>query len=307
MILVTGGAGFIGSHIVRALEKRGSHVRVLDNLSSGKRDNLSGVDAEIVVGDIRSETDVERAMVGVRVVFHQAAAISVPQTIADPAGTHSVNVEGTVNVLEKARQAGVERFVFASSAAVYGDEPSLPKSESSPLRPLSPYALHKIIGEQYLKLYHDVYGMDTISLRYFNIFGPRQDPNSPYAAAIPIFVAKLHGQQPPTIYGDGRQTRDFVYIDDAVAANLAAMETTDPAGRVFNVARGEQTDLLQLLELIGNAFGRRADPVFTDPRPGDVRHSVASIEAAAQELRYQPQVSLADGLAKTVRWLIGGE
>jgi UDP-N-acetylglucosamine/UDP-N-acetyl-alpha-D-glucosaminouronate 4-epimerase len=304
MILVTGGAGFIGSHIVRALLERGYQVRVLDNLSTGDRDNLAGLDVELIVGDIKNPEQVAAAVAGVEAVFHEAANISVPATVKDPAGSHRDNVEGLVNVLEAARRAGVRRVVFASSAAVYGDEPSLPKTETSPVRPQSPYALHKLIGEQYLKLYHDVYGLDTVSLRYFNVFGPRQDPASPYAAAIPIFVSCYAENKRPTIFGDGKQTRDFVAVEDVVAANLAALEMANPAGRVFNIAGGRRIDLLELLEHIGAAFGRRLEPIFADERPGDVKHSVASIDAAAAALDFQPRTPLAEGLAATVNWLI---
>lgn len=307
MILVTGGAGFIGSHIVRALVARGHRVRVLDNLSTGKRENLNGVDAELVVGDITDTDAVEAALAGVTAVFHEAADISVPHTVDDPVGTHRVNVNGTVNLLDGARRHGVKRFVFASSAAVYGDEPSLPKTEESPLCPRSPYALHKIIGERYLKLYHDVYGLDTISLRYFNVFGPRQDPASPYAAAIPIFVSCYADRRRPTIFGDGGQTRDFVFIDDVIAANLAALEIENPGGRVFNIASGRSIQLLELLEYIGAAFGKTLDPIFAEARPGDVRHSHAVIDRAADVLGYQPRVDMIRGLAQTVRWLTGKE
>jgi UDP-glucose 4-epimerase len=306
MILVTGGAGFIGSHLVQGLRAGGHRVRVLDNLSTGSRDNLTDPAVELLVGDLRDAAAVERAVQGVEAVFHLAAVISVPQTVADPVGSHAVNVDGTLSLLEHARRAGVRRVVLASSAAVYGDDPTLPKTESSPTRPLSPYGLHKLIGEQYLRLYHDAYGLDTLSLRYFNVFGPRQRPDSPYAAVIPCFVHALTNGSSPTIFGDGRQTRDFVYIDDVVAANLAALTASRPAGRVLNIAGGRGVSLLELLAALEQVFARRAAPVFAPPRPGDIRHSMAAIDAARQYLGYEPRTPLVQGLAATCRWMTAG-
>jgi len=306
MILVTGGAGFIGSHIVRALLAAGESVRVLDDLSTGRADNLAGLSVDFVRGDIRDAAAVARAVAGVRAVCHHAAMISVPRSVEDPLGSHRVNVEGTLTVLEAARQAGVKRFVLASSAAIYGDEPSLPKSEQSPQRPQSPYAIHKLIGEQYLRLYHDLYGLDTLSLRYFNVYGPRQDPASPYAAVIPLFIAALRDGRRPTIFGDGRQTRDFIYVGDVARANVAALQAPAPGGRVINVAGGRRIDLLELLDTLGRIFGVDPDPLFAPERPGDVRHSVAAVEAAAQVLAFRPVVELPEGLAATVAWSRGG-
>ncbi|HPQ71087.1 MAG TPA: SDR family oxidoreductase [bacterium] len=306
MILVTGGAGFIGSHIVRALLDAGEAVRVLDDLSTGRADNLAGLAVDFVRGDIRDAATVARAVAGVRAVCHHAAMISVPRSVEDPLGSHRINVEGTLNVLEAARRAGVKRFVLASSAAIYGDEPSLPKSEQSPQRPQSPYAVHKLIGEQYLRLYHDLYGMDTLSLRYFNVYGPRQDPASPYAAVIPLFIAALRDGRQPTVFGDGRQTRDFVYVGDVARANVAALNAPDPGGRVVNVAGGRRIDLLELLETLGRIFAVNPEPLFAPERPGDVRHSVAAVEAAAQVLAFRPTVELPEGLAATVAWSRGG-
>ncbi len=306
MILVTGGAGFIGSHIVRALLAAGESVRVLDDLSTGRADNLAGLSVDFVRGDIRDAATVARAVAGVRAVCHHAAMISVPRSVEDPLGSHRVNVEGTLTVLEAARQAGVKRFVLASSAAIYGDEPSLPKSEQSPQRPQSPYAIHKLIGEQYLRLYHDLYGLDTLSLRYFNVYGPRQDPASPYAAVIPLFIAALRDGRRPTIFGDGRQTRDFIYVGDVARANVAALQAPAPGGRVINVAGGRRIDLLELLATLGRIFGVDPDPLFAPERPGDVRHSVAAVEAAAQVLAFRPAVELPEGLAATVAWSRGG-
>jgi len=305
MILVTGGAGFIGSHIVRALVETGHAVRVLDNLSTGRRENLDGVEVEFVEGDICNDDDVDRAVIGVRAIVHQAAMISVPKSIEQPWQSHAINVDGTLRLLEAARRAGVRRFVLASSAAIYGDEPSLPKSETSPQQPQSPYAIHKLIGEQYLRLYHELYGLDTVCLRYFNVFGPRQDPTSPYAAVIPLFIRAMAAGERPTVFGDGEQTRDFVFIDDVVRANLAALSVPEPAGRVVNVAGGRSISLLDLLRELEAVFDRRADPVFAAPRPGDVRHSVAAIDAAVALLGYRPQTGLREGLAATVAWMTG--
>ncbi len=306
MILVTGGAGFIGSHIVRALLDAGEAVRVLDNLSTGRADNLAGLPVDFVRGDIGDAATVARAVAGVRAVCHHAAMISVPRSVEDPLGSHRTNVDGTLTVLEAARKAGVRRFVLASSAAIYGDEPSLPKSEQSPQRPQSPYAIHKLIGEQYLRLYHDLYGMDTLSLRYFNVYGPRQDPASPYAAVIPLFIAALRDGRRPTVFGDGRQTRDFVYVGDVARANVAALNASAPGGRVINVAGGRRIDLLELLETLGRIFAVDPEPLFAPERPGDVRHSVAAVEAAAQVLAFRPAVELPEGLAATVAWSRGG-
>jgi UDP-glucose 4-epimerase len=303
MILVSGGAGFIGSHVVRGLLAQGRPVRVFDNLSTGKRENLAGLDVDLRVGDLRDPAAVAGAVRGVEAVIHLAAAISVPQTVADPAGSHAVNVEGTFCVLEAARTAGVRRFILASSAAIYGDEPSLPKTEESPVRPQSPYALHKLIGEQYLRLYAVLYGMETLSLRYFNVYGPRQNPDSAYAAVIPKFVSAMAGRTPPTVFGDGLQTRDFVYVEDVVAANLAALAAPRLDGRVLNIGGGRAISLLDLLATLEKIFQRRADPVFADPRPGDVRHSVAAVDAAAAFLGYRPKTPLLDGLTPTAAWL----
>ena len=305
MILVTGGAGFIGSHITRVLLAAGHSVRVFDNLSTGNRENLDDLDVEFVEGDIRNDDDVCYAVAGVKAVYHQAAMISVPQSVRDPWGSHAVNVNGMLRVLNAARLEGVKRFVFASSAAIYGDEPSLPKKETSTLRPQSPYAVHKLIGEQYLRLYHELYGMDTISLRYFNVYGPRQDPKSPYAAVIPLFVNALADNRVPTVYGDGKQTRDFVYVGDVARANLAALTVPNPAGRVVNIAGGRRISLLDLLGELETIFARKAEPIFTDPRPGDVRHSVAAIDAAAELLGFAPDTDLAEGMAATVAWMTG--
>ena len=231
--------------------------------------------------------------------------ISVPGSVADPLGSHAVNLEGTVRLLEMARRVGVERFVLASSAAIYGDDPTLPKTEDLPPRPQSPYALHKLAGEQYLRLYHLLYGLDTISLRYFNVYGPRQDPASPYAAVIPLFISALREGRRPTVFGDGLQTRDFVFVDDVVRANLAALTAPDPGGRVVNIASGRKTSLLDLLAALAPNFKKKLKPVFANARPGDVRDSVAAIDAARDLLGFAPAVDLVEGLAATVRWMKG--
>jgi UDP-glucose 4-epimerase len=306
MILVTGGAGFIGSHVVRGLLAEGRPVRVFDNFSTGKRENLAGLAVDLRVGDVRDPQAVDAAVAGAEAVIHLAAAISVPQTVADPAGSHEVNVEGTFRMLHAARQAGVRRFLLASSAAVYGDEPSLPKTETSPTRPQSPYALHKLIGEQYLRLYAELYGMETLSLRYFNVFGPRQSPDSQYAAVIPKFVEAMSKDGRPTVFGDGGQTRDFVFVEDVVAANLAALAAPHLDGRVLNVAGGGAVSLLDLLATLEKIFQRQAAPVFAPSRAGDIRHSVAAIDAAAGFLGYRPRTTLLDGLSRTAEWLTAG-
>ncbi len=305
MILVTGGAGFIGSHIVRALLAQGKQVRVLDNLSTGRRENLNGLDIEFVEGDLRDDDALAAALRGVEAVCHHAAMISVPGSVADPLGSHQINIEGTVRLLDLARRLGVQRFVFASSAAVYGDDPTLPKSEDLPPQPQSPYALHKLVGEQYLRLYHHLYGIDTIALRYFNVYGPRQDPASPYAAVIPLFVSALREGRRPTVFGDGLQTRDFVFVEDVARANVAALSVPNPAGCVINIASGRQTSLLDLLAALAPNFKKKLKPVFANPRPGDVRYSVAANEAAKRLLGFEPTVGLEEGLAATVRWMKG--
>jgi len=304
--LVTGGAGFIGSNLTEALLADGRRVRVLDNFLTGKRENLAGVterygDAfELVEGDLRDPAAVARAVKDVRHILHQGALPSVPRSVADPVLSNEINVGGTVNLLVAARDAGVERVVFAASSSAYGDTPELPKRETMTPRPKSPYAAQKLAGEHYMRIFWEVYGLQTVNLRYFNVFGPRQDPMSMYAAVIPRFITAVLSGDPPTVYGDGGQTRDFTFIDNVVQANLAACEaTTDACGKVFNIACGERISLLEILAQVYRLAGRRVDPRFEPPRRGDVRDSLADITAARDLLGYDPVAAFPEGLAKT--------
>jgi UDP-glucose 4-epimerase len=303
-VLVTGGAGFIGSHLVEALLRRGDQVRVFDNFSTGRRENVQHLhsDIELIEGDLRDFDAVRRAVAGVEVVFHQAALASVQRSVDDPMTTNAVNVTGTLHVLMAARDAGVRRVVFASSSSVYGDTPTLPKVETQAPQPLSPYAVSKLAGEQYCMAFSVVYGLPSIALRYFNVFGPRQDPHSEYAAVIPRFIDRMVRGLPPIIYGDGLQSRDFTYIENVVDANLAAADAPASCSTVFNVGAGERTSLLDLAAQINHVLGGRLTPDHHPPRAGDVRHSLASIEAISQTLGYAPRITLAEGLAHTIEW-----
>jgi UDP-glucose 4-epimerase len=303
--LVTGGAGFIGSNLVRALLASGQGVRVLDDLSTGSLENLGGLAGrvEILIGDVRDQAAVREAAQRCSVVFHLAALPSVDRSIAAPLGPHEVNVTGTLNVLLASRDAGVRRVVYASSSSVYGDTPTLPKHEEMALSPRSPYAASKLAGESYCRAFTPAYGLETISLRFFNVFGPRQDPASDYAAVIPRFIRRMQDGEPPEIHGDGRQTRDFTFIGNAVhACLLAAGAARDAAGEAMNVGCGGRTSLLQLVDMLNEDLGTRIGPVFTDPRTGDVRDSQASIAKARALLGYAPQVSIREGVQRTVRW-----
>lgn len=305
--LVTGGAGFIGSNLVRALLERGQEVRVLDDLSTGHSGNLRDVigDVEFVNRDVRDLDAVTAAVRDVDTVFHQAALSSVPRSLRDPMASHSVNATGTLNVLMAAREADVERIVYAGSSSAYGDADSLPVEETMPVRPLSPYAVSKIAGEQYLRAFHMGYGMSTITLRYFNVFGPRQDPESEYAAVVPRFVMAALEGRPATIYGDGRQARDFTYVDDVVAANVLAAEAPgEAAGRTFNIASSSPRSVLELWECVQAACpSDPVEPEFAVSRTGDVKNSHADISAAQAMLGFSPSVTLEDGIARTVEWL----
>jgi nucleoside-diphosphate-sugar epimerase len=303
-VLVTGGAGFIGSHLVEALLRRGERVRVFDNFSTGRHENVKHLhdDIELIEGDLRDFDAVRRAVAGVEVVFHQAALASVQRSVDDPMTTNAVNVTGTLHVLMAARDAGVRRVVFASSSSVYGDTPTLPKVETQAPQPLSPYAVSKLAGEQYCMAFSVVYGLPSIALRYFNVFGPRQDPHSEYAAVIPRFIDRMVRGLPPIIYGDGLQSRDFTYIENVVDANLAAADAPASCSTVFNVGAGERTSLLDLAAQINHVLGCRLTPEHHPPRAGDVRHSLASIEAIGQTLGYAPRITLAEGLARTIEW-----
>ncbi|MDP8257631.1 MAG: NAD-dependent epimerase/dehydratase family protein [Candidatus Alcyoniella australis] len=309
MFLVTGAGGFIGSHIAQALVERGERVRVLDNFSTGKRANLEGWSsgAEVIQGDLCDPDTVSRAVQGVRYVLHQAAIPSVPRSVADPLGTNRSNVVGTLTLLEAARAAGVARVVFAGSSSVYGDTPRLPKIETELADPLSPYALHKLVGEHYMRLYYELYGLSTVSLRYFNVFGPRQDPLSSYAAVIPKFIRAVAAGEQPTIYGDGLQTRDFTFVAEVVRANLLALTAQGVDGLAINIAAGRQTSLLELLETLCRIIGRRVEPLHQDARPGDVKHSRADVTRARELLGFTVEQELEQGLETTVRWLCGSD
>lgn len=302
--LVTGGAGFIGSHLVEALCARGDGVRVLDNFLTGKRENLAPWRdrIELVEGDIRDAAACRRAVRGVDHVLHQAALPSVPRSVADPGTTNAINVEGTLNMLIAARDAGVRSFVFASSSSVYGDDERLPKREGQEGRPLSPYAVSKLAGEKYGQTFHHLYGLRAVSLRYFNVFGPRQDPASQYAAAVPLFITRVMQGEAPAIFGDGEQSRDFSHVDNVVAANLLAAETETAAGAVLNIACADRITVNALAAAIVGLLGAGVAPVHGPERPGDIRHSFADIARARAVLGYEPRVGFAEGLRRTVAW-----
>ena len=306
-ILVTGGAGFIGSNICHALASYDVRVRVLDNLSTGRLTNLDGLDAalEFVEGDLGNLDLVNEAMEGVDFVLHEGALPSVPRSIENPVASHSANATGTLNVLLAAHAARVKRVVYASSSSVYGDNPQLPKREDMRPSPISPYAVTKLAGEHYCRAFFCVYGLETVALRYFNVFGPRQDPTSQYAAAIPKFVTALLAGEPPTIYGDGEQSRDFTFVDNVVQANLRALVAPDAPGCVFNVACHRAITLNELLANIQEILGTRVEPRHVSPRPGDVRHSLADISLARDLLGYEPTVTVEEGLRRTVSHLSG--
>jgi UDP-glucose 4-epimerase len=303
--LVTGGAGFIGSHIVTALVERGDEVRVLDNLSSGSPKNLAHLGdrlrkVDLVAGDLTDLPVVERAVSGVDVVFHQAAMASVPRSVAEPLASHAACATGTLAVLDAARRTGVKRVVYAASSSAYGNDPHMPKRETDMPAPISPYAAAKLAGEAYCQAFAATYGLETVALRYFNVFGPRQDPNGEYSAVIPKFVAAMLAGKRPTIFGDGQQSRDFVYVADVVAANLAAAERAAASGRVFNVATGRQYSLLELIASINGVLGTHVEPHFAVARAGDVKESVADISAAREVLGYEPHVDFDEGLRRSI-------
>ena len=305
--LVTGGAGFIGSNIVEELLKRGEKVRVLDNFSTGKRENiLPFLDRiELIEGDIRSYHIVREAVDGVDFVLHQAALPSVPRSIKDPITTNEVNVGGTLNILNAALDAGVKRVVYASSSSIYGNSEVLPKREDMTPNPMSPYAVSKLAGEKYCQVFSQIYRLETVCLRYFNVFGPRQDPNSQYSAVIPKFIAAMKKGERPTIYGDGKQSRDFTYVANVVEANLLACQVNSALGEVFNIACGKRYSLLGLVSKLNEIFGNNIEPIFTEPRKGDVRHSLASIVKAKKLIGYNPSVGFEQGLRKVVVYYEG--
>lgn len=300
--LVTGGAGFIGSHLVEALVREGHQVRVLDNFSTGKVENLAAVadDIDLISGDVCHESVVAQAVAGCELVFHQAALASVPRSLEEPLATHAACATGTLVVLHEARKAGVRRVIYAASSSAYGNQPQPRKRETDLPSPLSPYAAAKLAGEMYCAAFWHSYGLQTVALRYFNVFGPRQDPRGPYAAVIPLFILALLEGRSPVIYGDGRQTRDFAYVENVVQANLLAAHAPQASGQVINVGSGTAINLLDLLDELNRILGTDIRPRFQPPRAGDVRDSLADISRARELLGYQPAVSLAEGLRRTV-------
>ncbi|HEU4713700.1 MAG TPA: SDR family oxidoreductase [Pyrinomonadaceae bacterium] len=306
--LVTGGAGFVGSHIAAALLANGARVRVLDDLSTGHRENLDeigelGGDLDFIHGSVADEALLAEVLQGVEVVFHEAAIPSVPRSVEAPRNTHVACVDGTFSLLMAARDAGVKRLVYAASSSAYGDQPTLPKSEDMQPQPLSPYAVAKLVGEYYCQVFHRVYGLETVALRYFNVFGPRQDPGSQYSGVVSRFISALASGETPVIFGDGEQSRDFTYIDNVVAANLSAAVAPNAAGKVINVANGKRVTLNELLHELKQLTGKTdVTAEYRDPRVGDVRHSLADITMARELLGYESKVDLREGLQRTLDW-----
>jgi nucleoside-diphosphate-sugar epimerase len=306
-VLVTGGAGFIGSHLVDRLLRDGHRVRILDNFATGRRENIAHVagDVELVEGDIRSYERAHNAVRGCELVFHQAALPSVPRSVQDPLTSNEANVTGTLNVLLASRDEGVRRVVQASSSSVYGPTEELPKREEMPALPIAPYAVAKLAAEAYGRAFFRVYGLETVALRYFNVFGPRQDPRSEYAAVIPSFATSLLGGQRPVVFGDGEQSRDFTYVDNTVDANVLAAGAADVAGQTFNVACGERITLNALLDELRSIIGTDMEADFREPRPADILHSLADVSRAREAFGYEPAVVLREGLERTVAALHG--
>ena len=301
--LITGGAGFIGSHLAEELVRRGERVRVVDNLVTGKRQNLAHLPkVEFLEGDLADVEVARRAVQGVDYVLHQAAIPSVPRSVKDPITSNRANVDASLNVLVAARDAGVRRVVYAGSSSAYGNAAALPKAESMPTGPLSPYALQKLVAEQYCQMFTQLYGLETVTIRYFNVFGPRQDPSSPYSGVISLFVRALVEGRSPTIYGDGSQTRDFTYVANVVDGVLRACQAPEASGEVINVATGGRISLNDLFRVLRDLIGADVDPTYAEPRAGDVRDSQADIQKARRLLGYQPLVTLEEGLGKTVEW-----
>lgn len=304
-VLVTGGAGFIGSHIAGTLASNGAHVRVLDDLSTGHRENIEeiGGDVDFVEGSVADQELLAKVLEGVEVVFHEAAIPSVPRSVEEPRQTHIASVDGTFSLLLAARDQKVRRVVYAASSSAYGDQPTLPKAEEMRPDPLSPYAVAKLVGEYYCRAFTRVYGLETVSLRYFNVFGPRQDPGSQYSGVVSRFISSLLSDERPVIYGDGEQSRDFTYIDNVVAANLNAAVAPEASGKVINVANGERITLNQLLEEVKQLTGKQdVTAEYFEPRLGDVRHSLADVSLAREFLGYESKVGLREGLERTIDW-----
>lgn len=301
--LVTGGAGFIGSHLAENLVARGDRVRVVDNLVTGKRANLAHVaGVEFIEGDLADLSVAVRAVEGCEFVLHQAAIPSVPRSVADPISSNRANIDATLNLLVAARDAGVRRVVYAGSSSAYGNAAALPKREDMPARPLSPYALQKLVGEQYMQMFTELYGLETVTIRYFNVFGPRQDPSSPYSGVISLFISALVEGRRPTIYGDGRQTRDFTYVANVVDGVLRACAALAARGQVINVATGGRVSLNELFRTLSDLVGSHVEPVYAEPRAGDVLDSQADITRAREILGYEPIVSFEEGLRRTLAW-----
>ncbi len=302
--LVTGGAGFIGSHLAEELLRRGERVRIVDSLVTGKRSNLEHLSGfEFIEADLADPAVARRAVDGMDFVLHEAAIPSVPRSVSDPATTHRANVDATLNVLLASRDAKVRRLVYAGSSSVYGDAAALPKREDAPPNPLSPYALQKFVGEEYCKLFHALYGLETVTTRYFNVFGPRQDPSSPYSGVISVFIKALVEGRPPTIHGDGEQTRDFTYVANVVDGVLKACHAPGVAGQVINVATGGRISLNKLFAALNALTGTTLAPSYGPTRAGDVRHSQADTTKATQLLGYKPLVGLDEGLSNTLAWM----
>jgi len=308
--LVTGGAGFIGSNIVKRLLEEGEQVTVLDNFSTGKRENIlpyiDNKNFTMVEGDIRSYHIVRSAAENIDFILHQGALPSVPRSVNDPLTTNEVNIVGTLNVLQAAKETNVKRLVFASSSSIYGDSEELPKHTDMPINPLSPYALSKYTGERYCQMFYNLYGFETVCLRYFNVFGPRQDPSSQYSAVIPKFITAIMKNKKPVIYGDGKQSRDFTFVENVVSANLKACFAQNAPGKVMNIACNDRITLLELVEKINKIFGTNIEPEFSSPRLGDIKHSYASIEKAKKLIEYKVEKNFDHGLKETVNFFVKG-
>lgn len=307
-VLVTGGAGFIGSHLVDRLVDAGIRVRILDNFATGSQENLADVSSsvELVTGDVRDPNLTSEVMTGVDTVFHLAALGSVSRSVEDPMMSHQVNVDGTLNLLLAAHRAGVRRFVYSSSSSVYGDNPTSPKHEGLTTQPISPYGVSKLAAEMYCRAFWKVYSLETISLRYFNVFGPRQDPASRYSAVIPRFIDAVRRGEPPTIFGDGEQSRDFTYVANVVQANMLAMQAQQGLGQAFNIACGGRVSIKFLANAVNGLLGKATEPVYSEPRLGDIRDSLADVSSARKFLGYRPLTDFPEGLRQTVAWYCNG-